>query len=193
MRSSGSLGHSEGPAPGGDVAAQGETMTQEERTALDQAAKKIVLRQVTYGLYAVTAAHGEERGVFTANWLTQVSFEPPLVALSVERDSSTLPLIEASGLFAICPLGDSQRDLAGALGRPKARAGDKYAAYDLSVQLSAHGIPVLTDALGYVVCRVQDRVEAGDSVVFIAEVVEAAVFADDAPLTMRDAGFRHAG
>ncbi len=160
---------------------------------LDPAAKKTVLRQFTYGLCAVTAAHGEERGVFTANWLTQVSFEPPLVALSVERDSSTRPLIEASGLFAICPLGSDQRDLAAALGRPRARVGDKYAAYDLATRISANGVPVLADALGYIVCRVADHIDAGDSVLFVAEVVEAAVFADASPLTMREAGFRHAG
>ncbi len=78
--------------------------------ALDPQAKKTVLRHVSYGLYAVTAAHDGDRGVFTANWLTQVSFEPPLLAVSVERDSSTLPLLRASGVFAVCPLAAGQRD-----------------------------------------------------------------------------------
>ena len=82
--------------------------------ALDQAAKKKVLRDFTYGLYAVTAAHDDERGVFTANWLSQAAFEPPLVMLSVENGSSTLPLIRASGRFAICPLDENQKELAGA-------------------------------------------------------------------------------
>ena len=129
---------------------------------LDQGAKKTILRHVTYGLYAVTAAHAGERGVFTANWLTQVSFEPPLLALSVERDSSTLSLIRASGRFAVCPLAAGQRDLAGALGRPKARVGDKFAAYDLETRESAAGVPVLADALGYVVCETRGELEAGE-------------------------------
>jgi len=160
---------------------------------MDPNAKKTVLRQITYGLYAVTAAHGDERGVFTANWLTQVSFDPPLVALSVERDSSTLPLILASGRFVVCPLADGQRDLAGALGRPKARVGDKFAALDLAVAATASGIPALSDALGYVVCEVRSETDAGDSVLFVGEVIEAAIFADAEPLAMRAAGFRHAG
>ncbi len=160
---------------------------------LDQAAKKKVLRDFTYGLYAVTAAHDGERGVFTANWLSQASFEPPLVMLSVELDSSTLPLIRGSGLFAVCPLASGQRELAGALGRPKARVGDKYAAYNLAVVPTESGLPALADALGYVVCRVQSEVPAGDSVVFVAEVIEARVFTEGEPLTMREAGFRHAG
>lgn len=44
---------------------------------MDPAVKKTVLRHITYGMYAVTAAHDGDRGVFTANWLSQVSFEPP--------------------------------------------------------------------------------------------------------------------
>jgi len=160
---------------------------------LDQAAKKTVLRQLTYGLYAVTAAHGRERGVFTANWASQASFEPPLVMLSVERDSSTLPLIRASGRFALCPLAADQRDLAGALGRPKARAGDKFAAYELATVDTASGPPAIAAALGYAVCRVESETPAGDSVVFIAEVIEARILNEGEPLTMRAAGFRHAG
>jgi flavin reductase (DIM6/NTAB) family NADH-FMN oxidoreductase RutF len=160
---------------------------------LDEAAKKEVLRDFTYGLYAVTAEHEGERGVFTANWLSQASFEPPLVMLSVENDSSTLPLIRASRRFAICPLDATQKTLAGDLGRPKARAGDKFAKLDLSVVETASGVPALADSLGYVVCDVLSEAPAGDSVVFVAEVIEARSFADAPPLEMRAAGFRHAG
>ena len=160
---------------------------------MDPQAKKTVLRQLTYGLYAITAEHEGERGVFTANWLSQASFEPPLVMLSVENDSSTLPLIRGSGVFAICPLASDQRELAGALGRPKARAGDKFASLGLRTIETASGCPALADALGYVVCRVRDEVPAGDSVVFVAEAIEARVLAEGEPLEMRAAGFRHAG
>jgi flavin reductase (DIM6/NTAB) family NADH-FMN oxidoreductase RutF len=161
--------------------------------ALDQAAKKKILRDFTYGLYAVTAAHDGERGVFTANWLSQASFEPPLVMLSVENDSSTLPHIRASGRFAVCPLDEGQKDLAGALGRPKKRAGDKFDTLDLAVVDTESGVPALADSLGYVVCRVDAEIPAGDSVVFLGEVIEARSFADAPPLEMRRAGFRHAG
>ena len=160
---------------------------------LDPDAKKTVLRQFTYGLYAVSAAHDGDRGIFTANWLSQASFEPPLVMLSVELDSSTLPLIRRSGRFAICPLEAGQRELAWALGRPRKRTGDKFAKLDLKVIVTASGVPALADALGFVVCQVESEIAAGDSVVFVAEVIEARVLAEGEPLTMREAGFRHAG
>lgn len=160
---------------------------------LDQAAKKKVLRDFTYGLFAITASHQNERGVFTANWLSQASFDPPLVMLSVELDSSTLPLIRASGRFVICPLEEGQKNLAAALGKPKARAGDKFTTLELVVVETAAGVPALAKSLGSLVCNVQSESPAGDSVVFIAEVVEARSFSDAPPLEMRVAGFRHAG
>lgn len=160
---------------------------------MDAAAKKTVLRHISYGMYAITAAHDGERGVFTANWLSQVSFEPPLVVVSVEQDSATLPLIRGSGRFAICPFTADQRQLAADLGRPKSRAGDKYAAFNLATIETAAGVPVLTDTLGYVVCEVRAELPAGDSVVVLAEVIDAGVLNEGEPLTMRAAGFRHAG
>lgn len=160
---------------------------------MDQQAKKVVLRHLTYGLYAVTAEHLGERGIFTANWVTQVSFDPPLVALSVERDSSTLPLIRASGLFSICPFSNDQRELAAALGRPKARAGNKFETLRLPLVEIDGEPPALANTLGVLICQVHSETSAGDSVVLIAAVIEARVIKDGVPLEMRAAGFRHAG
>ncbi|HET8524949.1 MAG TPA: flavin reductase family protein [Thermomicrobiales bacterium] len=160
---------------------------------LDQAAKKTVLRQITYGLYAVTARHNGDRGIFTANWLSQASFEPPLVMLSVEQDSSTLPIIRESGRFTVCPLGDEDRELAATLGRPKKRAGDKFETADLNVLETDAGDLALGDSLGYFTCEVRWEMPAGDSVVVLGEVVDARVLQEGTPLTMREAGFRHAG
>jgi len=159
---------------------------------LDLAAKKAVLRLCPYGLYIVTCAHEGETNAFTANWLTQVSFEPPLIALSVENASVSLGLIEASGLFTICPLRDDQRELAGALGRSKVKVGDKLAR--IPHHLSPHGLPLLdAGVLGYVECRVVGKTAAGDSTLFVGEVVGASLVTEGTPLTMGAAGFRHSG
>jgi flavin reductase (DIM6/NTAB) family NADH-FMN oxidoreductase RutF len=160
---------------------------------LDPAAKKSVLRLFTYGLYGVSAAHDGERGIFTANWLSQASFDPPLVMISVEKVSSTLPLIRGSGRFAVSPFAEGQRELAGCLGKPKARAGDKFEACGLIDAVSEGGELVLAEGLGYVVCEVKNEMDAGDSVVILGEVIEARMFDEHEPLTMKSAGFRHSG
>jgi flavin reductase (DIM6/NTAB) family NADH-FMN oxidoreductase RutF len=158
---------------------------------LDPIAKKTVLRQFTYGLYAVTSAHAGVSNVFTANWLTQVSFDPPMIAVSVENDSTSLSLIRASARFGVNVFATGQRELAGSLGKPRARVGDKLAA--LAHLYSEAGLPILSDALGYAECLIAGELPAGDSTLLLGEVVDARVLREGDPLTMREAGFRHFG
>ncbi len=166
--------------------------TDQHNDSLDPAAKKTVLRWFTYGMYVVTARDGEETGAFTANWLSQASFDPPLVMVSVEKDSHSLPIIRSSQTFTVNVLESGQRRLAGHFGKKAAKVGDKLA--DIEHYQTGSGLPVLNDALGYVVCRVTDEMDAGDSVVVLGEVIEATVHREDGdPLTMAEAGFRHSG
>ena len=160
---------------------------------LDPEARKRVLRDLTYGLYVITAVDGDRRGAFTANWVTQMSFDPPLLMLSVEKSSSTLPIIQSSGRFTLCTLSDDQREIAANFGRPASRVGDKLNAFKMPTLTTAGGDLVLAEALGYLVCEVRAEVEAGDSFGVLGEVVDVKIFRDGEPLTMRAAGFRHAG
>jgi len=179
-----------------DVDFGGESSMTGNCDTFDPADKKAVLRQFTYGLYAVAAKHGGDRGIFTANWLSQISFDPALVMVSIERQSSTLSLIESSHRFAIAPLATGSRELAGSLGKPRARIGDKYDAVGFETVSTREGILVPAAALGFVSCVVESITDAGDSVMVVGRIVEAVMFGEVAgsmPLTMREAGFRHSG
>jgi flavin reductase (DIM6/NTAB) family NADH-FMN oxidoreductase RutF len=158
---------------------------------MDPAVKKQALRLFTYGLYAVACADGKETNAFTANWLSQVSFEPPLVAVSVENASKSLPMILHSRAFTVNVLRSGQRELAGKLGKSALKVSNKLEG--ISYELHEGRYPVLRDALAWVACSVQRSVEAGDSTLVIAEVVDAGIIAEGQPLTMSEAGFRHAG
>ena len=160
-------------------------------SALDPVTRKSVLRLFTYGLYAVGVAHAGQRNLFTANWLTQVSFEPPLIALSVENDSHSIGLIRTAGVFAVSVFSSDHREQAGALGKRWQLRPTKIDA--APHELGITGCPILVDALGAVECRVTDSMPAGDSTIFLGEVVAARSGRDGTPLTMNAAGFRHAG
>jgi flavin reductase (DIM6/NTAB) family NADH-FMN oxidoreductase RutF len=159
---------------------------------MDPKIKKAVLRLFTYGLYAVTAKHGDEVSAMTANWVVQSSFEPPMLALAVEADSHSRKVIEASGAFAVNVYESGQRDLAGQLGKTFAKHPEKTAG--LTWQLGpATGSPILDAALGWVECRITGSVPSGDHILYAAEVVEAGLKREGESLTLKETGFKYSG
>ena len=159
---------------------------------MDSTLKKTVLRMFTYGLYAVTARHGTEVRLMTANWLTQCSFEPPLLMLAVESGSHTRQVIGGSGAFAINIYDSGQRDLAGTLGRTFSKHPEKI--NETTWQPGPlTGSPLLDSALAWAECQIVSSMPAGDHVLFAAEVIEVGLNRESVPLTLQEAGFKYAG
>lgn len=155
------------------------------------AARRAALRLLTYGLYAVTFRHGEERTAFTANWLTQVSFDPPLLALSVENDSHSIGLLRASGGFTVNVLPRGAADVAGTLGRRYVTDPQKLSRVEWDDGPS--GRPVLRQALAAIECAVVSSLTAGDSTIFVAGIEGALLLGMGEPLQMSDTPYKHAG
>jgi flavin reductase (DIM6/NTAB) family NADH-FMN oxidoreductase RutF len=78
--------------------------------ALDPQAKKTALRAINYGLHVLTAKDGDELAAAGVNWVTQTSFDPPLVVVGLKTDTDTHRLVEATGVFAVNVLGAGVRD-----------------------------------------------------------------------------------
>ena len=165
---------------------------------MDPQVKKQALRTFTYGLYAVSCADGDEVNAFTANWLSQVSFDPPLVAVSIENETKTLPMILRSRAFLVNVLRTDAQDSAKPNGGSAAQLGKSALKAPTKLENIAWtpgpgGAPILREALSWVACKVLHTVEAGDSTLVIGEVVDAGVLGEGESLTMNEAGFRHAG
>jgi flavin reductase (DIM6/NTAB) family NADH-FMN oxidoreductase RutF len=158
---------------------------------LDSAVAKQVLRMFTYGMYVITTASDEEVGAFTADWITQVSFEPRMLAISVERDAFSLGVLRKGGVFAVNVLESGQRELAGQFGRSTAKVGHKLESFPYA--RGSTGSPLFAEALGAIECRVVHEHPAGDHVLFIGEVVDAHLNREGEPLTMKETGFRYFG
>jgi flavin reductase (DIM6/NTAB) family NADH-FMN oxidoreductase RutF len=158
---------------------------------MDENAKRTVLRMFTYILTAVTVPGPDGGHGFTANWIAQAAFEPPMVSITVENDSRAIALVRESGVFAVNVLASGQRDLAGQLGRRSKTHPDKFRG--VVTEPGVTGCPLLQDALGFVECRVMGELPAGDHTLFVGEVVEAGVRREGAPLGMAETGFRYFG
>ena len=128
-----------------------------------------LFRRLTNGVYVVTASHEGRQGGFTAAWLTQVSFDPLLVAVSINPGNATWSLIEKSRRFAINVLAAGQQEAARHFGLTSGRDRDKLST--VRTHMSPDGAVVLADAVSWLDCRVEQQTSAGDHRVVIARVV----------------------
>ena len=160
---------------------------------MDLEIKKTALRMIPYGLYVLTSEASDGRvAAATVNWVTQASFEPPLVAVGVKADSGAHAVIKESGSFALNVLGKAQQSLAFAFFKSADRDGNTIAGEAFSNGKS--GAPILGSAAAFLDCSLTDTVERGDHSIFVGEVVDIGVNEeisgrpDDVTLMLRDLG-----
>jgi len=128
---------------------------------MDANAKKTTLRMIPYGLYVLTAAARDGRvAAATVNWVTQASFEPPLVVVGVKTDSHAHGLIKETKAFALNVLGKGQQALAFTFFKPAEVAGDTVSGQPF--RRGTTGAPILTNAPAFVECTLETTVEKAD-------------------------------
>jgi len=160
---------------------------------MDPQDKKVALRAITYGLYVMTACADGEYAAGGVNWLTQTSFEPPLVAAGVKADSGLHALIKESGSFAVNVLADDQLDIGKAFFRSTTVDGDLINDHKFERGVATDA-PILDEVPYWFECRVTDTVARGDHTVFVAEVIGAGVRdASRSPLNLRATGMNYGG
>lgn len=159
---------------------------------MDLQAKKTALRKIPHGVYVVGVKQAGQLNAFTATWLTQVSFTPPLVAIGIKKNSSSLEMITRDRVFVVNVLGKDQKSIAEHFVRPAAVVGEKLKT--VPHRLGTTGAPVLDLAIAYVECEVREIAnERGDHAVVIGEVIEAGVRSDEPALTLMDTGWHYGG
>ena len=131
------------------------------------AAFRHVLGHFATGVTVVTGcdATGIPRG-FTANALTSLSLDPPLVLVCVGKQSHTYPaLMESDATFAINILSRDQESVSRLFA---SKHPDKFEATPYRV--GKLGVPILEHTLAYLECRVVERHIGGDHVILVASV-----------------------
>jgi flavin reductase (DIM6/NTAB) family NADH-FMN oxidoreductase RutF len=160
---------------------------------VDPQDKKVALRAINYGLYVLTAVDGDDYAAAGVNWLSQASFEPPLVMVGVKTDNDSHAIIERTGTFAVNVLGEDQLDIGKAFFRTTVVEGDTLNGYRFE-RAPETGAPLLVDLPYWFEARVTDTVKRGDHTVFVAEVVGAGVRNDSVtPLLLRTTGMNYGG
>ncbi len=122
----------------------------------------------------VTSSDGRQSDAMTTVWASQVSFDPPMVMISVGKKRKTHELIENSGEFVVNTLKESQKKVADYCGHASLKSQDKLKEQDIQVQKASKVMaPLLKDSPSSLECKVFSRQDCGDHTVFIGEVVAA--------------------
>jgi flavin reductase (DIM6/NTAB) family NADH-FMN oxidoreductase RutF len=160
---------------------------------MDANAKKMTLRMIPYGIYVLTAKGDGGIAAATVNWVTQTSFNPPLVVVGVKADSGAYAILKESGSFALNMLGKGQQGVAFGFFKPADVQGNKISGEPFEAG-AVTGSPILQNAHASVECKVAEIVEQGDHHIVVGEVVNAHVAKtpsgrpDAAILEMKDLG-----
>ena len=140
------------------------------------------LRDLTYGMYILGTKDGDRLTGCTVNTVIQVSSEPALISVCVNRNNFTNLCIKASGGFSVSILSEEATgEIIGSFGFRSGKEVDKFDG--TAYQLTADGFPVLTSAVcGWLSCQLVDSMELDTHTLFIGKLTDAKQL-DGKPMT----------
>ncbi|MFD9453961.1 flavin reductase family protein [Streptomyces sp. NPDC059985] len=139
-------------------------------------------------VYVVTAAAGGERSGCLVGFASQCSIRPPRFMVWLSTLNHTFRVARGASHLAVHVLDHDQRALAELFGGETGDRVDKFARVDW--RPSADGSPLLTDACGWFVGRIESRLDGGDHVGFLLSPTEVSPPTRPAPVLLRHGDVR---
>lgn len=141
------------------------------------------LFQMSYGLYLITTAFGEEKAGCVVNTLSQVTASPIYLTVTLHKDNYTKQILEQSNTFSATVLDmEADMDLIGTFGFHSSKDTDKFK--NFTTKLDTQGNPyVVNHANARFTCKVIKQVDLGTHVMFIGELIEAERLSDVESMT----------
>jgi flavin reductase len=149
---------------------------------------RAVLGRFATGVTVMTSILDDVPHAMTANAVTSVSLDPPLVLVCVERGAVMASHVEGSGVFALSVLSADQAALSGAFADPARPLGAAQFA-GVATRPGVTGAPLVEGALAHVDCRVTAIHPGGDHVIVVGEVVTLEASDEDDPLLYYRGGY----
>jgi flavin reductase (DIM6/NTAB) family NADH-FMN oxidoreductase RutF len=147
------------------------------------------MRRFPAPVAVVTGADDSEVFGLTVGSLVSLSLDPPLVGVSVGKDSARHEPLRNAGAFAISILSEAQAQLA----QHFARSGvpPLILWQGVASREGVHG-PLLEGALAWLECTTWAQYDAGDHTLFVGEVVASELGASGRGLVYRDSTYHPA-
>ncbi len=148
-----------------------------------------VMRQWTTGVAVVTTRAGQHTHGMTVNSFTSVSLEPPMITVTMAKDTRTFALVLESRMIGITVLRAGQEEISDRFAGRIGEDGDRFAG--LETFSMASGAPLISGGLGYLDCKIVHQYEMQNSVLFVAEVIDARLENGAAPLIYHNREYYH--
>lgn len=143
-------------------------------TNVEQAVGRIV-----GSLCVVTAKQGDVKSAMVADWVSQATFNPPGLTVAVAKDRAIESLMHSGGHFVLNILAEGNHlGLMKHFLKPFGPAEDRFTG--VSTKTANNGSPLLSDALAYLECSVNSRMECGDHWLVYAVVEDGSLLNTDA-------------
>ena len=151
-----------------------------ETLTLDPEKLRAAMRTWSAGVTVVTAVYkGNQHGA-TVNSFTSISLQPAMVTITLQKSARTFELISKSSAFGVTILSEEQSKISDLFAGKMAEVEDRFAG--LKTQTLITGSPLIVGGLAWLDCRVVKTFDAGNSTLFIAEVLAAQSGSDEQPL-----------
>jgi flavin reductase (DIM6/NTAB) family NADH-FMN oxidoreductase RutF len=139
------------------------------------------MRHLTGGVSVITVGRGKEITGMTVTSVSSLSVDPPTLIVSINRQSSSWPLLKRHGFFGVNILNADQLDVAERFtGKDGLKGADRFAGAEWVTRAS--GVPLLVGALAAVDCEVEEIVERHSHAIVIGRVLELQLSARTAAL-----------
>ena len=123
----------------------------------------------------------------TANAVSSLSLDPPLLIICVDKKAESYSSFEESGVFTVNILADDQEDISR---RFAVSGGEKFEG--VAYRRGANGAPILSGALAHLECKLHAVYEGGDHTIYLG-LIEEAETREVKPLLFFRGGFRSLG
>jgi flavin reductase (DIM6/NTAB) family NADH-FMN oxidoreductase RutF len=158
--------------------------TPEQQEEYDKLRRR-VLWTMPSGLYVVGSRAGDRRNLMTLNWATQVSFEPKLLGIGVEKTAVTHGLIADGGCFTVNTVSREDRAIVRKFTKPAELDAAAGTLNGFPFHEGRTGAPILDQAVAWIDCEVRQPVDCGGHTFFIGEIVDTGFQQDEGTEVLR--------
>lgn len=134
---------------------------------------RAAMQQWASGIGVATAEYDGVRHGMTVSSFTSVSMDPPLVLVSMQKDTRTHDLVLSSGAFGVTLLAGDQQEISDRFAGRTVK--DDHRFEGLEIFNLETGSPLLAGGLAVFDCRLKASFDANTTTVMFGEVVTALV------------------